>query len=129
MSANSLPYKEQRFRRHLEGPYAPKKEVDLFILGCKRDGCMICAEKNPVCLEFHHRDRNTKEFTIAQARQSHIALSRIEAEISKCDLLCRNCLAKEEFNLRGVGAIPKNLERAVAPPSPCGAIPTTPLQL
>jgi hypothetical protein len=39
-------------------------------------------------LEFHHRNRETKEFTIAQARQSSISIDRIEAEIAKCDVLC-----------------------------------------
>ena len=96
------PTGPHQFRRILDGEKASKKEVDTFLWEYKSmHGCLLCSEKNPVCLEFHHRNRADKEFTLAQARQSHIAIHRIVAEIKKCDLLCRNCHAKKEFNLLG----------------------------
>jgi predicted HNH restriction endonuclease len=39
-------------------------------------------------LEFHHRDAQTKDFTLASFNGR---LSQLEAEAAKCDLLCANC--------------------------------------
>jgi hypothetical protein len=43
----------------------------------------------PECMDFDHREGETKELTIG----SHLrwAWARIEAEIAKCDLVCANC--------------------------------------
>lgn len=57
-------------------------------------GCGSCKiEKDPVCLEFHHRDPTSKitEISLSIARWS---LKRIQTEIAKCDLLCANCHRK-----------------------------------
>ena len=86
-----------KYRGPLGGTKSPKKEVIAFLLKYKAEHpCSVCGESRPPCLEFHHRNRETKEFTIAQARQSSISIDRIEAEIAKCDVLCRNCHAVEE---------------------------------
>jgi hypothetical protein len=89
-----------RFRVPLKGEKSSVKEAKMFVLEYKsQHSCLICSENEPCCLEFHHRDRKEKEFTIAQAVSSGIALHRIAKEIEKCDLLCRNCHAKEEAKL------------------------------
>lgn len=59
----------------------------------RRDGCMYCSEKNPICLEAHHRDPAQKEFNISRSWVLKMA-SRIEVELSKCDCVCKNCHAK-----------------------------------
>lgn len=50
--------------------------------------CNICKIKNPLLLEFHHTGTD-KEVEIN--RISTCRWSRIEAEIKKCILLCKNC--------------------------------------
>lgn len=54
-------------------------------------------------MEYHHRNRKTKKFSIGSAsfRQSKAALER---EIAKCDLYCANChrYVENEIKLRGV---------------------------
>jgi len=57
--------------------------------GCETCGYSKCA----AALDFHHRDKLDKEFTISQAID--LSWERIEAEIEKCDVLCRNCHAEE----------------------------------
>lgn len=61
-------------------------------------GCKVCGEKHPACLEFHHRDQTQKEFQIAQSCRK--SLSRLQAEIAKCDVLCANCHKKEHWESR-----------------------------
>jgi hypothetical protein len=60
-------------------------------------GCSRCSEKRPSCLQYHHLDPKTKfkgisEF-LSSGRQS---VKILEAEITKCILLCANCHAVEE---------------------------------
>lgn len=59
----------------------------------RSNGCIHCGEKEPCCLDAHHRDASQKEFTISTARRS-VGIEKIRAELSKCDCVCRNCHAK-----------------------------------
>ena len=52
-------------------------------------GCMRCGEKNPIVLQFHHRNPSEKELTSYRLITS--SLEKVEAEIAKCDVLCANC--------------------------------------
>ena len=52
--------------------------------------CMICGyDKCVEALEFHHRDKEEKEFEISD--KYNIAFSKLILELEKCDLLCANC--------------------------------------
>ncbi len=52
--------------------------------------CEVCGERDPVVLDFHHRDPLTKEFTIGQILGHGYQWERIFAEIKKCTVLCAN---------------------------------------
>lgn len=52
--------------------------------------CEHCGIADPIVLEFHHVDRETKNFSISSAIGNY-ALSTIKKEIAKCILLCANC--------------------------------------
>lgn len=55
--------------------------------------CKDCGETDPVVLDFDHmRD---KEFNISEATKLNYAWSRIENEISKCEVRCANCHRKK----------------------------------
>ena len=60
----------------------------------KQRGCSRCPEKDPRCLDFHHRDPETKSFNIAGGMSNKLSLETLMKEIEKCDLLCRNCHVK-----------------------------------
>ena len=61
-------------------------------------GCSTCGEKDPVCLQYHHRDPAEKSFTIGtNLGRSRRALLR---EMAKCDVLCANCHWKLEWKLK-----------------------------
>lgn len=65
-------------------------------------GCLLCGEKEPVCLDFHHRDfegtmyqgvSKSKEFGVASKGRDW-SWERVLKEIEKCDVVCKNCHAK-----------------------------------
>lgn len=57
-------------------------------------GCISCGESDPVCLDFHHIDPKTKEYTIATAGVKGLSFEKVLLEIKKCEVLCANCHRK-----------------------------------
>ncbi len=56
--------------------------------------CIICGENHPACLQFHHRNKAEKSFTIGELAMRPTSKKRLLDEIQKCDVLCVNCHAK-----------------------------------
>lgn len=56
--------------------------------------CSRCPENHWACIEFHHKDPKTKEFSIVRAIARRLSIKRILAEIEKCEVLCANCHRK-----------------------------------
>ena len=63
--------------------------------------CEQCPETHSSCLDFHHRNRSTKNFDINhfihKAANNEKTKIIILAEIEKCVVLCANCHRKEHF--------------------------------
>lgn len=57
----------------------------------KLNKCSKCGNDDPRVLEFHHRDRAKKDFSISVAFYNRMGLDSIRREIKKCDILCANC--------------------------------------
>ena len=74
-----------------------KAKVKAAVVEFKRscEGCVLCGEKEPVSLDFHHLDPKAKDGAVA--RQPSIA--RVLAEIAKCVVLCANCHRKVHAGL------------------------------
>ena len=51
--------------------------------------CEQCGEARAVCLDFHHKEPDTKRFGLTGAETYSIAA--IDAEMRKCVLVCANC--------------------------------------
>ena len=62
--------------------------------------CVHCGESEPVCLDFHHRDRTSKKLDICGLVQTGCSLETLQKEIDKCDILCANCHRKVEAGIR-----------------------------
>lgn len=78
-------------KRRLYSKYKEYKES----LSCKH-----CGENNSVCLDFHHRDPSEKEASIAHMVTANgWCWERMMKEMKKCDVLCKNCHAKEHARL------------------------------
>jgi hypothetical protein len=59
----------------------------------KQDGCSICGENHPATLDFHHKNKNDKSFTIGQNKK-HYGVETVKKELDKCIVLCSNCHRK-----------------------------------
>jgi hypothetical protein len=80
-----------------------KKRIALQALK-EGQGCSQCGESFPhYCLDWHHVDRTDKLFSISLVVRDNISWKRVNDEITKCILLCKNCHAIIEwkFNLHG----------------------------
>jgi hypothetical protein len=64
-----------------------------FTLWKSTQKCCICPETVVECLDFHHLDPTTKETTISHAVEAW-SWTRLQTEIQKCVIVCRNCHAK-----------------------------------
>ena len=65
-------------------------------------GCSTCGEKDPRCLEFHHRDPETKRFNLT----SHGCRTKsLDDEVKKCIVLCANCHAKLHYDRNKEGEL------------------------
>jgi len=55
--------------------------------------CERCGFSHPAALTFHHRDEKDKTMEVSIMVQNSGSKKKIEAEISKCEVLCHNCHA------------------------------------
>jgi hypothetical protein len=62
--------------------------------------CARCGEDHPAVLDFHHREPTQKEMNISNLASRGWSLTRIIAEIDKCDVLCANCHRKLHWEER-----------------------------
>ena len=57
--------------------------------------CAKCGETRTYVLDFHHRDKNEKDFTIGTFKKGSLEL--VQSEIDKCVVLCANCHREFHF--------------------------------
>lgn len=65
--------------------YQTKKEF----VNSQKIQCTKCGEKRIYVLDFHHKSKDDKEFTIGKLKKG--SLDIIQNEIDKCVVLCSNC--------------------------------------
>jgi len=71
-----------------------KRKVKLrdFIINIRKTlKCVKCGEDRWYCLDFHHKNPDTKLYEIADMPWQGMPKSTILKEINKCDTLCANC--------------------------------------
>ena len=59
--------------------------------------CEICGESRRYCLDFHHKDPKIKVKSISNLASQGYGIPRIQEEINKCRVLCKNCHAHEHY--------------------------------
>lgn len=87
--------KEKHIKAVTENKSYKKKEIARYKI--EQGGCIRCGyNKHPVALQFHHLDKNTKDFNIGA--NLHLPWELLLKEIEKCEILCANCHAIEHSN-------------------------------
>jgi len=86
-------YEKNKDKMQPRGKEYRKKIRQEFLLTYKTGNC--CAKcgwkEHPEILQFHHRDKKMKEFTIGNLSASKRRSPEFQAEVKKCVLLCPNC--------------------------------------
>lgn len=59
----------------------------------KKDGCCICGEPDPVCLDFHHVVQEEKTDWVYRLISLN-SRRKLEVELQKCAVVCSNCHRK-----------------------------------
>lgn len=57
--------------------------------------CAKCGETRVYVLDYHHKNKIDKEFTIGKIKKGNLDL--IQKEINKCTVLCANCHREFHF--------------------------------
>lgn len=68
-------------------------KIKALLSAAKANGCNTCPEKDPSCLDFHHKDPSKKSFNIGMQVGSY-SIKRLQEELPKTVVLCSNCHRK-----------------------------------
>jgi hypothetical protein len=63
--------------------------------------CIDCGEKDPIVLEFDHRDRKCKRAAVAKLVGQGMTPAVVLKEIEKCDVRCANCHRRKTYRDMG----------------------------
>jgi hypothetical protein len=100
-------YKKKYYRKNKQSHYKrnekSKESLKQFILEEKKKGCQICGEACIPCLEFHHLNKNEKEYDVSRMYFLG-SLDKLKLEIEKCVILCANCHRKVHAGLLSLDA-------------------------
>jgi hypothetical protein len=64
----------------------------------KKSKCKFCDENHISCLQFHHLDKNEKDFSISDVTQLGVSIEKVNLELEKCIIVCSNCHFKLHYN-------------------------------
>lgn len=56
-----------------------------------KNPCIDCGLRDPLCLDFDHRDPSLKDLNVSAMVGGGYSLARIMTEVAKCDVRCANC--------------------------------------
>ena len=91
---NLASYKESERIRQKNG----RAKLRAYVERVKATGCVVCGEKHPACIQFHHINPKTKIDRVNRLLAQTKSLAAVKAEIAKCEMLCANCHAKRHWN-------------------------------
>ena len=68
-----------------------RRKVKEILVNEAGGACIRCGYSKCVkALDFHHRDKTSKSFGLAQGGKT-IGIDKMRIEAAKCDLVCANC--------------------------------------
>lgn len=72
------------------------------LMDLKGGKCYHCgnSELDAACYDFHHLDKDEKDFNLSTANVAKIAWEKIKLELNKCILICSNCHRAIHTNIK-----------------------------
>ena len=96
--------KWQAKNKEWQAEYAKQRRKERYDLAWSikaERGCGECGERDPRCLDFHHRDKDSKVADVANMMGHN--METLRAEMEKCDVVCANCHRKHHDGNREIG--------------------------
>ena len=90
-----------KFRNQKNVPSRKERKREFVYLQKLNKPCSSCGVVvDPVALDFHHKERETKSWPISVMTSGNWSIQAIQEEINKCILLCANChrVTESEIN-------------------------------
>ena len=81
-----------------------REKVKDLIDTAKLRGCYFCPENDPVVLQFHHIDPESKLFNVGHSHTSR-GIAAVQAEIDKCVIVCANDHLRLHAGLLEIGGV------------------------
>ena len=91
-----MPYKDRKNLYAAQKRHRVKIRALLFEFLSKKS-CVDCGEKDPVVLEFDHRDSADKFKIVAKMLSGHYSWKSVLTEIEKCEIRCANCHRRKTY--------------------------------
>jgi len=91
-----MPYKDKNDLYIAQKKHRMKVRAKLYDL-LSTKCCFDCGEKDPIVLEFDHRNSSDKFKTIARMLSGHYSWASVLNEIKKCEVRCANCHRRKTY--------------------------------
>lgn len=100
--AYNIAYQKAYYRSHKvefrEKNRLRKRAARLYLQSLKRAVPReVCGETDFRCLDFHHSDDQEKVAGLSELATNGTSIDALVRELEKCNVLCKNCRAKEHF--------------------------------
>jgi len=91
-----MPYSNKEKLYEAQKKHRIKVRTKLFTL-LNTKSCIDCGEKDPIVLDFDHKDPKSKFKSVSKLLSGHWSWKSVEAEISKCEIRCANCHRRKTY--------------------------------
>lgn len=76
-----------------------RKYIDTLNEYKKANKCSICGNGDYRVLDFHHKNKDEKSFSVSFGKDNRFGLEKMMKEIKKCAILCANCHRIEHWQV------------------------------
>ncbi|MFA6340855.1 MAG: hypothetical protein WCX27_01260 [Candidatus Paceibacterota bacterium] len=91
-----MPYKDRTKLYEAQKRHRLKVRAKMFEFLSDKS-CVDCGEKDPIVLEFDHKDPKDKFKIIGKMLSGHYSWESVEKEIRKCEIRCANCHRRKTY--------------------------------
>lgn len=91
-----MPYKDRRNLYAAQKRHRLRIRAQLFTF-LSTKSCVDCGERDPIVLEFDHRDSKQKFKIVSKMLSGHYSWQSVQREIYKCEIRCANCHRRKTY--------------------------------